>query len=93
MKLPVKYSLLSPGKRKLAREQYVREQKGKCAYCGEHLNGPPSTKVEIANIKLSIFPTGFLNWPIHLHHDHETGNTVGAVHCRCNAYLWQYEGK
>jgi hypothetical protein len=93
MKLPAQYNLLSPGKRRLAREKYVRLQKGKCAYCGENLDGPPSTKVEIADIDLSLFPPGFLNWPIHLHHNHVNGLTEGAVHCRCNAYLWQYEGK
>lgn len=93
MKLPTQYNLLSPGKRRLAREQYVRQQKGKCSHCGEPLSRPPSNEVEVKDINLSIFPPGFLNWPVHLHHDHETGLTVGAVHAKCNAVLWQYEGK
>jgi len=30
---------------------------------------------------------------MHLHHNHETDMTEGAVHAYCNAVLWQYEGK
>ena len=35
----------------------------------------------------------FFKWPVHLHHCHDTGMTTGAVHCYCNAVLWQYPGK
>lgn len=32
-------------------------------------------------------------YPVHLHHDHKTGLTIGAVHAKCNAVLWQYYGE
>jgi len=44
-------------------------------------------------IKKSLFPRGFFGYPIHLHHSHDTGMTIGAVHAHCNAVLWQYEGE
>jgi hypothetical protein len=28
-----------------------------------------------------------------LHHCHQTGLTIGAVHAKCNAVLWQYHGE
>ena len=40
-----------------------------------------------------LFPKNFFDHPIHLHHDHETGMTIGAVHAQCNAVLWQYHGE
>ena len=40
-----------------------------------------------------LFPAFFLSHPIHLQHNHETNMTEGAVHARCNAVLWQYEGR
>jgi hypothetical protein len=44
-------------------------------------------------INVDLFPPNFFKWPVHLHHDHRTGMTIGAVHCRCNAVLWQYHGE
>jgi len=44
-------------------------------------------------INENLFPPKFLNWPVHLHHDHKTGMTVGAVHSHCNAVLWQYHNE
>ena len=41
----------------------------------------------------SLFPPNFFKWPVHLHHSHDTGMTIGAVHARCNAVLWQYHGE
>ena len=31
--------------------------------------------------------------PIHLHHDHDTDLTIGAVHAYCNAILWEYHNE
>jgi hypothetical protein len=42
---------------------------------------------------LSLFPKNFLKWPVHLHHSHDTGMTIGAVHSYCNAVLWQYHNE
>jgi hypothetical protein len=40
-----------------------------------------------------LFPKSFFKYPVHLHHCHKTGLTLGAVHHYCNAYLWQYLGE
>ena len=40
-----------------------------------------------------LFPENFFTHPAHLHHCHKTGLTLGAVHPRCNAILWQHYGK
>jgi hypothetical protein len=93
MELPVYYEACSPGLRKRVREEYVRRQGGKCHFCGEPLDGEPIAQVRNRRIYERMFPTGFFKNPIHLHHDHNTGLTKGAVHARCNAYLWQYRGQ
>lgn len=87
---PVNYTKISSYKRKEIREAYIQEQDGKCYYCNNPLKGLPSNKVLNTKINLELFPTGFMTRPIHLHHNHQTGMTIGAVHCRCNAVLWQY---
>jgi hypothetical protein len=90
MKLPVNYDDLHPYKRKAVREEYIKIQKGRCAHCEELLTAP--SKVT-ASINAALFPIGFFNHPVQLHHCHATGMTIGAVHSKCNAYLWQYFGK
>ena len=91
--LPVKYSETYPSIRKLVREQYIEEQDGLCQFCKKPLTGNPSKKVLNAFIDLRLFPKNFLNHPIHLHHCRKTDLTIGAVHARCNGYLWQYLGE
>lgn len=93
MKLPINYKKSSWIIRKQAREEYIALQNGLCYYCGEPLSGPPNKEVEGAYIKTKLFPEGFFQYPIHLHHDHNTGMTIGAVHSKCNAVLWQYHGE
>ena len=93
MKLPVMYDDITWQERKAVREQYVEDQKGKCWYCEQPLDGPPIADVCNKWINRDIFPPGFLTHPIHLQHDHDTGLTEGAVHARCNAVLWQYYGR
>ena len=91
--LPVNYNQCSTDMRRLVRQEYVRVQEGLCAYCSQSLDGPAAQHIEKTPIKTSLFPIGFFNNPVHLHHDHGTGMTIGAVHARCNAYLWQYKGE
>lgn len=91
--LPVRYDGLSPRERKRVREAYEVKQKFRCAHCKELLNGPPPESVARLPIMSKLFPRGFFDHPVHLHHDHSTGLTIGAVHCKCNAVLWQYGGK
>ena len=90
MNLPVKYGALNYEQKRAVREEYVRVQNNLCAHCKEDLDGPPSVDVANRWINKDLFPKDFLKWPIHLHHDHNTGMTIGAVHSRCNGVLWQY---
>lgn len=90
MKLPVNYSALSIQERRLVREEYILIQEGKCHHCGELLSNDASRKVLRRTINTRLFPPNFFKWPIHLHHSHKTGMTIGVVHCYCNAVLWQY---
>lgn len=93
MKLPTDYNKLSIKLKKRVREDYIRLQEGKCYHCGEPLDGPPSENIMKLRIVAKWFPKGFFDWPVHLHHDHDTGMTIGAVHAKCNAVLWQYHGE
>ena len=87
------YELLTTRQRRLLREAYVASQGGKCCYCQHPLDEAPCRRVSTARITWELFPDGFQNHPVHLHHNHATGMTIGAVHMRCNAYVWQHEGK
>lgn len=93
MELPIDYTRSTPDVRRRAREQYVLEQKGQCHHCKQPLSGPPLDTVKALRINLSLFPPNFLRWPVHLHHCHKTGMTIGAVHSYCNAVLWQHHGE
>ena len=90
---PVNYNNLRPAGRKRIREAYIVEQGGLCHHCGASLDGDPSDEIKSMDIDWMMFPTGFLKYPVHLHHDHNTGMTIGAVHSLCNAVLWQYHGE
>ena len=91
--LPVDYTKLSPKEKKEVREQYIREQEGKCMYCKHDLDQLPPSNITDKKIFWRMFPPGFLDSPIHLQHCHLTNWTEGAVHAYCNAVLWQYKGR
>lgn len=93
MILPVNYNDTPPHERRLVREEYVRQQHGVCSHCGELLSGSPPQHIMEKRINVKLFPPTFFKWPVHLHHDHGTGLTLGAVHNICNAVLWQYHGQ
>jgi hypothetical protein len=93
MELPLNYNKLSQIERRTCRELYVVRQFGRCYHCKERLNAEPHIDILNKHVDLSLFPKGFLNNPVHLHHNHKTGMTIGAVHARCNAVLWQYHGE
>lgn len=95
MKLPRNYNKLSSKERRDTRLEYIEIQKGVCYYCLNSLEGLPSKDVlsRESNINWKLFPEGFLKHPIHLHHNHDTGLTIGAVHALCNAVLWVYHGE
>lgn len=90
MQLPVSYSKTPTRERRLVREEYTRLQGGKCWYCQTSLEDAPDQGVLSKRINLRLFPPNFFKYPVHLHHDHETDLTIGAVHNTCNAVLWQY---
>ena len=93
--LPTDYTKLDwrKGDNKRVREQYIKLQDGKCYWCNCDLTEEPSEEVQNAEINWDLFPKGFQNAPVHLQHCHKTNMTEGAVHMKCNAYMWQYEGR
>ena len=92
MELPVDYEDLTWQERREARQQYILEQKGMCWHCKAALSKDAPENIRDMKINWDLFPPQFLKHPIHLHHDHDTGWTIGAVHAYCNAVLWQYHG-
>ncbi len=93
MDLPQQYDWLSPKTRKTIREEYVKRQNGNCYHCKKPLTEKPCKTITKLTINKKLFPENFFDWPVHLHHDHVTGLTLGAVHCYCNAILWEYHGE
>jgi len=93
VQLPAKYDKLTFLQRRIAREEYCRRQGGRCIHCDRPLMFEPSDNVLSKRIDWGLFPPNFLKHPIHLHHDHKTGLTIGAIHAYCNAVLWQYHGE
>lgn len=93
MELPIHYPSTHWTIRKQAREQYVKEQDGKCCHCGNPLTGEPTEEILSKPINYRLFPKGMFDHPVHLHHCHKSGMTIGAVHAKCNAVLWQYYGE
>lgn len=93
MKLPVDYRKLEPSERRAVRVEYIKRQDGKCYHCKSDLRFEPPESVTKKPINKSLFPERFFDWPVHLHHNHKTGMTIGAVHNYCNAVLWQYHGE
>lgn len=92
-KLPVPYITLRHSEKSEVRDQFVEEQDGACYFCGAPLWGPPSKEQRQKHVDRTLFPDGFFRYPVHLHHSHVTGMTLGAVHNVCNAILWQYHGE
>lgn len=93
MKLPVNYEKLTISEKRKVREHYRMIQKNYCWYCDRSLSENPPLEILDKPINLSLFPDGFLNYPIHLHHNRKTGLTEGAIHAYCNAILWEYYGE
>ena len=93
MKLPINYNKLHYTERRKVRQEYIKRQQNNCYYCGAPLDGPQSEQIAAMVVTTRLFPDNFFKWPVHLHHDHITGMTIGAVHCHCNAVLWEYDGE
>ena len=93
MKLPVNYDKIHYSERRVIREEYIKRQKGLCYHCKASLSGPPAQYIQDTWVNKGLFPKNFFKYPIHLHHNHDTGMTIGAIHNKCNAVLWQYYGE
>jgi len=91
--LPTRYTELAIYERRIVREKYIELQGGNCYYCGESLNEKAPKRITDKKIRWDKFPKNFLQYPIHLQHNHDTDLTEGAVHNYCNAMMWQYENK
>lgn len=90
---PRVYGTLLPREKIELREQYAFHQGDRCCFCGGYFCNPPIAGVADIPIDKWRFPPGFFDSYMHLHHDHDTGLTLGAVHAQCNAVLWQYLGR
>ena len=93
MRLPMVYEKLHWRERREVREEYVKRQGGNCYHCKQPLKGLPLQEVLDMKITKGLFPENFFKYPVHLHHNHTTGMTIGAVHNYCNAVLWEYYGE
>jgi hypothetical protein len=93
-RLPVKYDKLSPMEKAEIRNLYIERQEGKCYYCNCLLSKRPGKKARERKLPEEfVLPPNFFDNPIHLHHNHVTGFTIGAVHALCNAVLYWYYGE
>jgi len=94
MILPVKYNDLSIEGKRQVRTEYTKLQKGLCLHCHAPLDSDVDEITKEAwPVNKKLFPRDFFKWPVHLHHSHDSGLTLGAVHSYCNAVLWQYHGE
>jgi len=91
--LPVRYSHLNGTNRYIIREMYIEQQKGLCYHCHGDLASLPPADVLEKRVTPHLYPNGFFNHPIHLHHDHNTDLTIGVVHAYCNAVLWEHHNE
>lgn len=91
--LPDHYPSASSARRRMVREQYQELQANRCYHCQRHLQDEPPKNIVFLDVNEELFPKGFFDHPVHLHHDHNTGMTIGAVHAWCNAVLWQFHGE
>ncbi len=89
-KLPAVYEAHSREVRALIREEYARLQGGTCPFCLQPLASDPPPVIQRLPLSKMLWPPEFFRWPVHLHHDHKTGLTIGAFHARCNAVLACY---
>jgi hypothetical protein len=92
MDLPVRYSSLrkKSEKKRAVREEYIRRQNGNCCFCGESLTSRSPYEEDGTPVHEERYPAAFFDNPVHLHHDHTTDMTIGAIHAYCNAVSFDY---
>ena len=87
------YNKLTQPERREVRLQYIGQQGGMCHHCNSTLSEVAPKRIKDTKVNAGLFPKGFFDHPVHLHHNHDTGMTIGAVHSYCNAVLWQHHGE
>lgn len=90
MNLPVNYRKLKPHQKRAVREEYLRLQGGECCFCGASLSVKSPYEEDGTQVHRERYPPGFFDNPVHLHHDHITDLTIGAIHSYCNAVSFDY---
>ena len=97
--LPINYTTSNSYTRRKVRLQYIALQRNKCCYCGHPFsNEQPTDMVDrIRPYYKALLAVAFqpldspierlFTHPIHLHHSHSNGETIGAVHAVCNYIL------
>lgn len=92
--IPAMYDALTWFERRTVREDYIILQKGACYWCKATLTSDtPLHLRERFPLDQRCWGPEFLKHPIHLHHCHRSGLTLGATHAYCNAILAQYYGE
>ena len=87
LELPTKYSSLSGERLSAVKEAYICLQRERCWLCGNNLY--ELSKYLVDNPKLMPLCGNELaeRYPLHLHHDHDTGLTLGVTHAECNIII------
>jgi len=94
LQIPAMYDALTWYERSLVREEYIILQKGACYWCKETLLHDTSEELKASYpLDPRYWPEEFLKHPVHLHHCHRSGLTLGATHAYCNAILAMYYGE
>ena len=87
LELPTKYSSLSGERLSAVKEAYICLQRERCWLCGNNLWGLPKYIVENPKLMALCFNKLAEQMPYHLHHDHDTGLTLGVTHAECNIII------
>lgn len=94
LELPAMYDALTWYERREVREKYTIVQCNRCYYCKSELDmEAPQWLRDKYPLDPRRWGPEFLKHPIHLHHCHRSGLTLGATHAYCNAILAQYHGE
>lgn len=84
LELPTKYSSLSGERLAVVKEAYICLQRERCWLCGGNLYELPNHVVDNPNLIGLCSSQLAEQHPLHLHHNHDTGLTLGVAHAECN---------
>lgn len=84
LELPTKYSSLSGERLSAVKDAYICLQRERCWLCGDNLYELPKYIVDNPNYMGLCYNQLAEQTPLHLHHNHDTGLTLGVAHAECN---------